>query len=606
MNSTALTLPPSALALYTERESRYAAQASVAKQAMNRWSNFRLFIFLAATAAIIWTVKNNQPLLVLFSIIVGLSAFIFAIIRHNHHTRLHERATRLQLLNREGIQRCTGTWQQRDMLGESFLDKTHPYSSDLDLFGKNSLFQWFNTARTLAGQQTLARTLLNPSPLAQLPDRQSALRELASKLDWRQTLEAEAFAVQGKDLTPLFTWAESPLSPFLLSKRATFLRYLPILTALLWALTLLTNSHLLSLLAVIALALQTLSAGTLSRAFQNRLQTALNWENEIATCKTLLATVDSETFTSPLNQSIQTSLRTQNGTTASATFAQIETHLSWLSLRNNPIVHLAFNSLAYWDLQWLITIETWRRDHGAQLRPWLHHFAEMETLASLSVIPFENPTWAYPELSATTSIRAQQLGHPLLPPDRRITNDFAIDHPSAVALITGSNMSGKSTFLRTVGLNLVLANTGAPVCAKTFTCSPMQLFTSMRIADDMSSGVSSFYAELLRIKMIVDAAKSAPVLYLVDEIFRGTNSGDRVAGAIEVLKSLIKTNAVGLVSTHDLELSKLAQSHPENFTNYHFSEHYTDSGIDFNYTIQPGPATTTNARHLIRMVGIDV
>jgi hypothetical protein len=597
---------PSALALYTERENLYTTQAALSRQAMNRWSNLRLLIFLASISAMVWTVKNHQPILVLISLVVGIGAFVAAVIRHNHHTRLYERATRLQWLNREGIQRCTGTWQQRDMLGESFIDKTHPYSSDLDLFGKNSLFQWFNTARTLAGQQSLARTLLEPAPPAQLPDRQSALRELASKLDWRQQLEAEAFAVQGKDLDPLFTWAESPLSTFLLSRRARLLRFLPIITALLWLLTLLTNSHPLSLAAVITLALQTVSAGTLSRAFQARLQSALQWESAIATCKTLLATVDSQTFSTPLNQSIHQSLHNERGHTASATFAQIETHLSWLSLRNNPIIHLLFNSFAYWDLQWLITIEKWRCAHGGQLRSWMHQFAEMEALASLSVIPFENPCWTYPQLSESIPIRATKLGHPLLPADRRVSNHFAIDHPSSVAIITGSNMSGKSTFLRTVGLNLVLANTGAPVCAQSFTCSPMQLFTSMRIADDMSSGVSSFYAELLRIKMIVDAAKSAPILYLVDEIFRGTNSGDRVAGAIEVLKSLIKTHAVGLVSTHDLELAKLADSYPENFANYHFSEHYTDSGIDFNYTIQPGPATTTNARHLIRMVGIEV
>lgn len=589
-----------ALALYEERKQCYAARVGQCKRWMNRWSNLRLLIFLLAVVGVVWTVKANVPMGALLFLVGGIGLFVAAVIRHHFHTRNFERASGLLRINVEGIQRCRGEWQMREgMTGEGFLDKGHAYASDLDLFGARSLFHWFNTARTSAGQRTLAAWLKQAPREGQLEQRQEAIRELAGKLDWRQKLEAEGLAVEDGDVQLLYGWAESLRD----GGRGTWewLKYAPVLTLVVGGVAWGSGHHLLTMLALVMVVVQALIAQGLSRRWHGRIVAAMRWENELAICRRLLELVDEEVFQTALNRVSAEKLRF-----SSRWLRRLETRLSFLAMRNNPIVHFIFNTACWWDWQWMLAVDGWRREHGVKLRGWMEEFAELEARCSLSVIAFEQPEWVFPQVDETgvKPLHVEQMGHPLLPMGSRVCNDFRIAAPGAVTIITGSNMSGKSTFLRTVGVNLVLAQVGAPVCAKRWVFTPMALFTSMRIADDMNSGVSSFYAELLRIKMIVDAAKSGAVLYLIDEIFRGTNSGDRVAGAMEVLKALSRTQAVGLVSTHDLELSRLEQTEAGRFSNFHFSERFTEDGMEFDYTIQSGPATTTNARHLIRMVGI--
>lgn len=600
-----------ALFLYEERECRYRVEAEQAKKAMDLWSHWRLLLFIGAFIGVFWTVRQHQAIGALIFLVGGIAAFVAAVIRHHHHIRRHDRARLLQQVNVEGIWRCRGEWTQREnMAGDEFIDKSHAYASDLDLFGAKSLYQWFNTARTSAGRQTIASWLKDPSVLqgVALKELQESIRELSCKLDWRQQLEAEGLSVQDEDLEKLFVWAERGIEIKPGNAAANWLRYAPGLTILVWLLVWWSREPLLSVIGMGMLALQVLVAQWLSRTLHDEMEAALKWEDELATCRKLLDQVTKESFESGLNQQTVQRLQAHGEVPAAEVLKRLETLLSWMSVRNNPIVHFLFNNLFWWDWQCMRAVRSWQREHGCRLRGWMEEFAKLEARCSLSVIHFEHPDWVFPEVDEGGSppMLAEQLGHPLLPDERRVCNDFAIACSGSVTILTGSNMSGKSTFLRTVGVNLVLALIGAPVCAGKFVFTPMELFSSMRIADDMNSGVSSFYAELLRIKMIVDAARAGRrMLFLVDEIFRGTNSGDRVIGAMEILRSLSKTQAVGLVSTHDLELSRLEQENPQRFSNAHFSERFKPEGMEFDYTLQPGPATTTNARQLIRMVGIE-
>jgi hypothetical protein len=356
---------------------------------------------------------------------------------------------------------------------------------------------------------------------------------------------------------------------------------------------------------VLWLLLQLGVASALGGSLRAGISIAIRQRRELASFSEALALAESRKFKAELNRENQ-AVACSLDYSASRQIRDLERILGWLEMRSNPVVHLILNSLFLWDLQWGINTEKWRRRNGGRIQGWLDCVGQFEALASLSIIHFENPGWPFPLISAEKEVpfRAGSLGHPLLPAGSRVSNDFIIPCQGNISLITGSNMSGKSTFLRSVGVNLVLAYAGAPVCAAQLESAWMPIYTSMRVTDDLGAGVSSFYAELLRVKMIIDASREGTILCLIDEIFRGTNSTDRLAGAAEVLKTLTGLGATGLVSTHDLELSKLADETPEAFGNYHFSEHYTESGIEFDYKLKPGKSRTTNALFLMKKLGI--
>ena len=254
----------------------------------------------------------------------------------------------------------------------------------------------------------------------------------------------------------------------------------------------------------------------------------------------------------------------------------------------------------------MLALENWKETSGMFLREWLDTVGKFEALSSLALFAQLNPTWAFPTFTEETAVfAAEALGHPLIRKQKRVSNDYVMNHQ--ICIVTGSNMSGKTTLLRTIGINLVLAYAGAPVCAQKLTCSLMDIFTSMRITDDLEGGISTFYAELLRIKMIIEFAKQEkPMIFLIDEVFRGTNSTDRVIGARNVLLNLDKSWVIGLISTHDFELCALENKSDGRVKNYNFIETYTDNEIHFDYKIRPGRCTTTNAQYLMKMVGIEV
>jgi hypothetical protein len=428
---------------------------------------------------------------------------------------------------------------------------------------------------------------------------------LSGNIEWRQDFQAAGKDVSRSKENPeaLMRWAENAGADFLSARSALGILVLGLLGPVLVVVcALVFRNAYLSLVPIVLNALVILRYQAKCKAVilplcQQRRNLEAYW--------TLLRLIETGEFGG--NHLLDLASPVRNATDPSSLqIKRLQSITDWLDVRQNPFIHVILNLLFIWDLQWVAAFQRWRRKHGRSLRQWLGCIADFEAIASLSIIHFENPSWAFPSIDPKSPIRfrAYGLGHPLVAPSRGVRNDFRLGDEGIVVL-TGSNMSGKSTMLRTVGTNLVLAYAGAPVCATELEAGRMQIMTSMRIKDDLDKALSSFYAELLRIKSIVEASRcEGAVLFLIDEIFRGTNSADRIAGASEVLSELAKAGAIGIVSTHDLELGRLEAEQPGQFINYHFAEHFVDGEIRFDYRLRTGISTTRNAKHLMRMVGI--
>jgi DNA mismatch repair ATPase MutS len=293
---------------------------------------------------------------------------------------------------------------------------------------------------------------------------------------------------------------------------------------------------------------------------------------------------------------------------ASASILQLKKILERLDYRYNPLVHIPLNIFLLWDLQQVFALEKWKQGKEKTVVRWFHVLAEMESLVTLATICFNHPQWQFPQLSSEHGILiAKEMGHPLIPVEKRINNSFAVEGSQQLSLITGSNMAGKSTFLRSAGINVVLAMMGSPVCATELIVSNMKVMSSMRVSDNLEENTSTFYAELKKLKQIIDAVKDhEKVLLLLDEILRGTNSADRHAGSKAFIKQLVKEKAFALVATHDLELTKLAEEFPAHIHNYHFDVQVKGDELYFDYILKEGICNSMNASLLMKKIGIEL
>jgi DNA mismatch repair ATPase MutS len=334
------------------------------------------------------------------------------------------------------------------------------------------------------------------------------------------------------------------------------------------------------------------------------LDTAYTYKKNIRVYYKMLRHIENKKFHTDMLKELKGSLYGKDKKSASKAITELVKITDKISDRSN-LFSIILNILFLWDYHLIIKLESWKRSYGVDIEKWLQCIGEFEALASLAIIAFDNPHWAEPEfVKDKLAVDAKELAHPLLS-HKRVSNDAKLGLPHSILLITGSNMSGKSTYLRTIGINLVLAYAGAPVCAESYSCSIMNIYTCMRISDNLEKNISSFYAEIIRIKKIVSAAKKGePIFFLLDEIFKGTNSLDRHLGAETLVNRLSKENALGLVSTHDLELGELENKNPK-IKNYNFQEYYKNNEIYFDYKLRAGVSTTRNAVYLMKLAGID-
>lgn len=558
------------------------------------------------------------------------ATFIGLVIAHMRLvTRMSDVERRTRLVER-ALKRITGDLAALPPRGERFGAEGQGYLGDLDVFGRASLFQLVCAAETGLGERMLASWLAAPASAAEIEARQEAARELAALPRLREELSVDAAETrtQGREHEPLVDWAEgralgvshqrpseevrkpapAKAIPAALARVGQGLAVLTIgllvvrSTPFASALGPLRNLWIGTLLAQIVVL------AVLRPSIDPVLSVVASPEEPFGRYLALLRRVEGSSFTAARLASLRASLAGASGESASHAIESLQRIVSFAELRHNAMAHLIVNTLTLWDVFCALALARWRAQHGARVRGWLTTLAEVEALASLGGFAYEHPSFAFPEVTeGEPHFNAEGLAHPLLPASRRVANDVSLGGAGTALMVTGSNMSGKSTLLRSMGTAAVLALAGAPVCASRLTMSVMSVRTSMRIKDSLEQGVSHFYAELGRLKAVVDAVRAGDrVLFLLDEVLHGTNSRERQIGAKAVVLYLLRRGAVGAVSSHDLGLASLAEESHGRVRNMHFEELVEDGKMTFDYTLKPGVVRTANALRLMKLIGIDV
>ncbi|OEK00686.1 DNA mismatch repair protein MutS [Roseivirga sp. 4D4] len=603
--------------IYQDHIEQYKQEAEALEEQTRRYSLLRLVAFIFSFILII--ILANERLLEVVWVVGPICIFVFvSLLKHyNELMRQKQRANFLKQINENELLRLKNELSGFDK-GLSQLDEEHAYMADLDIFGSHSLFQLLNRTTTESGSLRLAQWLSRPATKPIILERQQAIQELNPNIVWRQEFEAAGlpFANTNSEYQKLLNWVAGDNQ--LLSKKNVYLAGSVVLGVLALTLGLLSffNStspdlkfYLPPFLIVMFLnyrilkKVAPLSEDIIDSTHQN-VQTLGGYQM-------LARTILSEEFQSKRLQGLQKDLQ-QKDSSAIDEMGSLKKILSFFQLRgtkrsdNNKFYGL-LNQFLLFDIYCILKAEQWKSRNRAHIQSWVEAISEFEALNSLAGFAYSNPDFAFPEIKeAPYHIQFETLGHPLINAENRVCNDFNLSGQGQITMITGSNMAGKSTFLRTVGTNLVLALMGAPCCAKSGQVSHMKMFTSMRTKDNLEEGVSSFYAELQRVEQLLALITSGePIFFMLDEMFKGTNSEDRYKGGVSLIKQLNELNAFGIVSTHDLELANLSGKHMI-VSNLSFNSKIADGELSFNYKLTEGICTDFNASELMKRSGIKV
>ena len=589
---------------FKEKATGYGNLHQQLSQQTLRVATLRVVLFVIALVAAIYYINQRSLDIALTIVLVFLLVFALLVRWHNRLQFKRQQYAYLQQINQEELQRLAHNFAAIDG-GLANNTGNHPFADDLDIIGDHSVYQMLNRTSTVPGSKLLAERLLAEGAVADLQSYQQSVRELARMADFCQQYQALGRHVDSddKDFARFDTWLQT-------APRLQEQKYLPILAWLLPALFVIgfVTVTVLSITYYALLPLVIINLVVLGKQHHYAVKVVEQTARSINMLKSFRQHIDLIT-----NQQFKERQLTglaekfSKEGDAGKEIARIISLLEQLQARSN-IFHVFINVPFLLDLQWLLRLEKWHIRHRNNIREWFATFAEFEVLVSLAGQAFAHPGWCYPQSdSQAYKLSATGLGHPLIPAESRVVNDFAMAGKGQVILLTGPNMAGKSTFLRTVAVNVILARMGGVVCARQFAFNPeMQVFTAMRIKDDLSESVSSFYAELSRIKQLLALVhEGKPVLYFLDEILKGTNSADRHKGAEALIKQLSELQVSGFVSTHDLELGALA-TELASVRNYSFESIIDEGKINFDYKIRQGICTSFNACELMRQMGIKV
>ena len=576
-------------------------------QKWQRWdrilSNLRLLSFVVTLVAG-WLAFGAHTIPGLVALPPAV-IFVALLIAHDRVIQSKKNTGRKTDYYEAGIARLEDRWMGEGHSGIEFDEPGHPYANDLDVFGEGSMFERICTGRTPPGQQALANWLTIPADAATARERQAAVAELTDRLELREDL-----ALLGEDLRSQFSpkaliaWAEHP-SAFepktSLNIVATALSTLSVGGLVAWL-----GFGLGPLPFLFALVPQLIFAAMLRKKISPVLQAVETPTRDLSLIRDLLARLEREPGESPLLKSLHARLLS-DGLSPSARIAELRRLTNLLDARRNQLF-APIAGLFLWGTQLGLATERWRVAWGDVLEEWMLASGDYEALASLSGYAYENPDSIFPEITdGEPHLMGRGLGHPLLPNDACVRNDLSLGGEERALIISGSNMSGKSTFLRTAGCNIVLALAGAPVRAESMSFTPLAIAASIQINDSLLTGTSHFYAEIKRLRQIVELSQAGvTVLFLLDEILHGTNSHDRRIGASAVVKGLVERGALGLVTTHDLALAKIADEMAPAIANVHFQDHLEGGRMAFDYQMRPGVVEKSNALELMRAVGLDV
>jgi hypothetical protein len=580
--------------------------------------NTRLGVFLAGSV-LAWLSFQSQLISPWWLVLPG-GIFLVLIVLHERVLRARRRFERGTAFYDRGLGRLEDRWAGAGEQGARFLGDSHLYAEDLDLFGKGSLFELLCTARTRAGEDTLAAWLRASAGAEDIRARQAAVSELRPRLDLREELSLLGADVgSGVDPEALSAWVAAPpvRVPRFAHMAVTLLSLLAVVVLVLWviellkALTLIPPPDPSGLTSRFHwLLLVTLFEGALALPLRARIKSILSAVErpgrDLKLLSQVLGRLEREQFDSPRLAALRAALESE-GLPPSRQIRRLDRLIVLLDSRRN-LFFAPLAALLFWGTQCALAIEHWRQTSGPAVGRWLKAVGEIEALCSLAGYAYEHPADPFPEISEGTGIfEGEGMGHPLLAEERCVRNDLRLGDPERVLIVSGSNMSGKSTLLRTVGTNAVLAMTGAPVRARRLRLTPLAIGASIRIQDSLQAGSSRFYAEITRIRGIVEVTNGPfRLLFLLDELLHGTNSHDRRIGAQGVVRALIDRGAIGLITTHDLALAHIADVLAPRAANVHFEDYLEDGKIRFDYRVRPGVVERSNALELMRSVGLDV
>jgi hypothetical protein len=568
-----------------------------------RLGNIRLILALLAVIVAWASVKGHY--LSAWWLAAPVAVFAGIAVYHSRVLRARELAERAVAFYERALARMEDRWAGSGETGERFDDlyHDHVYAADLDLFGAGSLFQLLSTARTRMGEETLAQWLLTPSTVERIGERHGAVNELRDQLDLREDL-----AVLGEDVgvgvhpDALVKWAESPNRMKLLWLRwlAPALAALAVAGAVVWALWGRATPF------VATVVIEAVVTYKLKKALEEVLQGTEHAFRNLDLLSGVIARMEAQKFQGAGLKTLQRELRS-SGVSSSRAIARLRSLVELIDSRHDFFVRIIDVPLLY-SVQVAFAAERWRQVHGSGLQRWVTAIGEMEALLSLAAYSYEHPSDAFPVFTeGAASFAGEELGHPLVPAATCVRNDVSICGRTRVLLISGSNMSGKSTLLRAVGMNVVLAMAGAPVRARGLTLTPLRVGASIRINDSLREGSSRFYAEIKRLRQIYDlAGGDPPLLFLLDELLQGTNSKDRRIGAEGIVRALVSRGAIGLVSTHDLALTDIGGPAADSLRNVHFQDELANGRMTFDYKLRDGVVTKSNGLELMRSIGLDV
>ena len=586
---------------YTSRKIQFSAEFENLKKKYNLISFLRLLCILFALVSLFYYIKTQQPLFEITAIIL----VIIFIILIRFHSKLSNRIKHLEALI--SINENEILFLKKEKIpfenGIEFTDFSHPYSYDLDIFGENSLFQNINRTYTFIGKKILSQRLLGILPNDEILLNQVAIKELSKDLDWRQKFAAFAKSAEDNEsfYTTLLRWCS--FNSESLSRISVVLSF--VLPILLWCTLglyfITSNTIFLSIFSFIF----TVNLGFLG-LFTKRIllenTQSPNIDKVIKQYGLLLEIIEKKDFDSEKLKRLKQKLTTSDGT-SSAKIKQLSELFSRMDSIGNIVAAVIFNGLFLFHFHNLRAIIQWKKSNALALENWLAVIGEFEMLNSLANFTFNNPQFAFPTLNSNYEILFSNLSHPLLNENSRIGNDISFN-PQAFTILTGSNMSGKSTFLRSLGVNMVLAGIGAPVCANQANVHPLSVLVSMRLSDSLSDSESYFYAEIKRLKLIIDALNDERSFVLLDEILRGTNSDDKRNGTIEFIKNIINKNAIGVIATHDIEVCLTTDEFPNQLTNRCFEVEISNDDLHFDYKLYNGICKNKSATFLMKKMGV--
>jgi len=588
---------------YTARRDARAEHRAQMERREATISTLRLVVFVLGLVVVFVAWREAISAVWLLAPAAGFVALVFA---HERASRRAARARRATAHYEVGLRRLDGTWPGTGVVRTDLAPDDHPYAADLDLFGRGSVFERLCLARTGAGVRTLADWLLAPAAVETLRARHEAVEELRNRVDLRESLAMAGAALEAEiDPDFLSEWGEQP--PGVAPSKLGLAR------ALAWGMALANVGAAvgwasgLSGFVLLATLVATWVAMRPFAEFAKHVMAGVERpRRELEVIAAVLRELETQSFTAPRLVALRAALN-HGSSSAAVSIERLGRRVAWLEAKRSEIfAPVAFALM--WSLHFGVAVDRWRCEHGPKIRSWFTALGELEALASLAGYAYERPDDTFPSyVEGPPQIEGERVGHPLLAADACVCNVVSLGQARQALVISGSNMSGKSTYLRTVGVAIVLAQAGAPVFAEHLRLSPLRVAATLRVQDSLQGGASRFFAEIKRLRCVMDVAEEGPGLFfLLDEILHGTNSHDRRIGAEAVVAKLLSKGAIGLVTTHDLALAQAAESMPAVVDNVHFSDTLVDGELVFDYQLKQGVVQTSNALDLMRAVGLDV